>query len=135
MTDDLNRYLLKAATYAKAGEISRAMIRAVVVHAQMKHGLKPLPRPSGYIGFRPSYCEVQYAGRDEPSLAVSLFGQPAAYEAIGLKPILVSPQKGYTRARIYDAAQLPLLLAALDLAWELRARRVPRSRKVVPRQD
>jgi hypothetical protein len=46
---------------------------------------------------------------------------------------MVNPQKGYTRVRIHSFDQVPLLLRALDLAWELRARSPKRQKPTAAR--
>lgn len=126
LPENLHRLLMKSSNYQQAEEMSRAMIRAVVGYVQLRHSLRPIIRSSGYLGYTPNFCEIQYAGREEPALTVSLFGTHTEHEEAGLGAILAPPQKGYARARIHDFAELPLLLKGLDVAWHLRARRPPR---------
>jgi hypothetical protein len=122
----LHSMLLKSPNYVQAEEMSRGLVRAVVAYVQLRHALNPILRPSGYFGYNPNFCEIQYAGREDPSLTVSLFGTHLEHEEAGLGAILAPPQKGYARARIHDFAELPLLLRGLDVAWQLRARRPSR---------
>jgi hypothetical protein len=123
---DLHHRLMNSSNYAQADEVSRGMVRAVVGYVHLRYSLCPIIRASGYLGYQPNFCEVQYAGREVPALAVSLFGSHLEHEEAGLGAILAPAQKGYARARIHDLAELALLLKAIDVAWGLRARRPPR---------
>ena len=123
---DLHRALLQSPVYARANSASQGMVRAVVAYAQRSHALAPLVRISGYFGFSPNFCEIQYAGRVAPAVTVSLFGSPEDYRAAGFAAMLVPAQPGYARVRIHDPGQLPQLQSAMDLAWRLRASRPSR---------
>jgi hypothetical protein len=120
---DLHRALLLSPVYALACSASQGMVRAVVTYAHRCHALSPLVRTSGYFGFAPNFCEIQYIGREAPAVTVSLFGSPERYREAGLGAMLVPAQPGYARVRIRDPGQLSQLQSAMDLAWRLRARR------------
>jgi len=122
-SSDLHRALLQSPVYARANSASQGMVRAVVAYAQRRHALAPLVRPSGYFGFSPNFCEIQYVGREAPAVTVSLFGSPERYRNAGFGAMLVPAQPGYARVRVRDPEQLPQLHSAMDLAWQLRSRR------------
>jgi len=112
--------LIGTTLYDRASDESRHLLEAFVACTAARHQCVPREERSHVLVFRPrNFAVIDYAGRSECTLTVSLWGREAIYRQADLSGILVPPRTGYARVCVKRFVDLPQLLHAVDLAWEI----------------
>jgi hypothetical protein len=112
--------LIGTTLYDRASDASRHLLEAFVACTAARHQCVPHEEGSHMLVFRPrNFAVIDYAGRSECTLTLSLWGRDALYRQAGLSGILVPPRTGYARVRVTRFVDLPKLIHAADLAWDI----------------
>ena len=105
--------------HERASDDSKHLLEAFVSCIVARHQCIPRQEGSAVLVFRPrNFLVIDYVGRIDCTLTVSLWGREEIYRQADLASVLAAPRPGYTRIRATSFVNLPLLLHAADIAWQ-----------------